>query len=58
MSLVSNERRENALDNDAYSFIKIYLPFYWDTRYCSKMYKTKFSFSFQEFHVNVSVVML
>ena len=44
MCLVSNERRENALDNEAYSLIKICVaiqishwqtgfPLFWDTRY-------------------------
>ena len=44
MSLVSNKRRENALDNEAYSLNKTCVamkishwqtgfPFYWDTRY-------------------------
>ena len=44
MCLVSNERRENALDNEVYCLIKNYVvikisywqtgfPFFWDTRY-------------------------
>ena len=51
MCLVSNERRENALDNEAYSLIKSCVvmkkshrqngfPFYWDTLYSSQLHST------------------
>ena len=44
MCLVSHERRENALDNEAYGY-----PFYWDTLYNHGLFN---SYPVISYHLN------